>query len=51
MFISFIIPVYNKEDYLTDCIKSVISQTYDNFEIIIINDGSNDNSEKIILEW
>ena len=51
MFISILIPVYNKENYLNECIKSVISQTYDNFEIIIINDGSNDNSEKIILEW
>lgn len=51
MFISILIPVYNKENYLNECIKSVISQTYGNFEVILINDGSNDNSENIILKW
>lgn len=51
MLISIIIPVYNKEEYLDECIKSVVTQDYNNLEIIIINDGSHDNSEKIINAW
>ena len=51
MLISIIIPIYNKEKYLDDCIKSVIYQEYDNLEIILINDGSQDNSERIINKW
>lgn len=51
MLVSIIIPVYNKQDYLTDCIDSVLSQDYKNLEVIIINDGSTDNSEKIINKW
>lgn len=49
--ISVIIPVYNNEKYFRKCISSVINQTYKNIEIIIINDCSTDNSEKIILEY
>jgi glycosyltransferase involved in cell wall biosynthesis len=45
--ISIIIPVYNTQDYLVDCIESVINQTYENLEIILVDDGSNDNSVKI----
>lgn len=48
ILISVIIPVFNKEEYLSECIKTVVSQTYKCLEIIIINDGSTDNSEKII---
>lgn len=44
---SIIIPLYNKEEYVQRAIKSILNQTYQNFEIIIINDGSTDNSEKI----
>src|SRR5699024_4722048 len=51
MLISIIIPVYNKEQYLNECIKSVIYQKYEDIEIIVINDGSRDNSENIIKEW
>ena len=42
--ISIIIPVYNVEAYLDDCINSLLKQTYKNFEVILINDGSTDNS-------
>ncbi len=46
--ISVIIPVYNSEQYLEKCLKSIIFQTYDNLEIICINDGSTDGSAKIL---
>lgn len=46
--ISIIVPVYNAEIYLEKCLDSIIGQTYSNLEIIIINDGSTDNSSKII---
>ena len=45
---SIIMPVYNVEEYLKESINSILKQTYDNFELIIINDGSTDNSDKII---
>lgn len=46
--LSIIIPVYNTEKYLSACIQSVVNQTLDEIEIIIVNDGSNDNSLNII---
>lgn len=49
--ISIIVPVYNTENYLKRCLESIISQTYQNLEIIIINDGSTDNSQEIIEEF
>lgn len=49
--ISIIIPVYNVEKYLANCLESVISQTYNNIEIIIVNDGSTDTSQSIINEY
>ena len=48
--ISIIIPVYNTEIYIKQCLDSVLKQTYKDFEIIIINDGSTDNSELVITE-
>lgn len=45
---SFIVPVYNVEKYLEKCLDSLVNQTYKDFEIIVINDGSKDNSEKIL---
>jgi glycosyltransferase involved in cell wall biosynthesis len=44
-------PVYNAEPYLYDAIDSILNQTFHNFEFLIINDGSTDNSEKIILSY
>lgn len=45
--ISIIIPVYNAERYLDDCIQSVLNQTYDNIEIVLVDDGSKDKSAAI----
>ena len=42
--LSIIVPVYNVEEYLEKCIKSIINQTYQDFELILINDGSTDSS-------
>ncbi len=49
--ISIIVPVYNTEKYLDECVSSLVSQTYQNLEIILIDDGSNDNSPKICDKW
>ena len=49
--ISVIVPVYNVENYIAQCIESVIKQTYTKFEIILVNDGSKDNSGKICDEY
>lgn len=47
LLISLIISVHNVEKYLEKCIKSVLAQTYNNFEVLLVDDGSNDNSGKI----
>lgn len=49
--ISIIIPVYNVSQYLNECIQSVINQSYQNFECILIDDGSSDGSEIICDQW
>ena len=51
MLISVIIPVYNVEDYIHYAIESLEKQTYKNFEIILVNDGSTDNSGKLCDEY
>lgn len=50
-FVSILMPVYNGEKYLKKAIDSILNQTYTNYEFIIINDGSTDNSENIILSF
>lgn len=50
MLISIIIPVYNLENFVRDCINSVVTQSYSDIEIIIINDGSTDNSLCILQD-
>jgi glycosyltransferase involved in cell wall biosynthesis len=51
MLVSIILPVYNGESTISDSIKSLLSQTYQNFELIIIDDGSTDNSLKEIMKF
>lgn len=51
MKISFIVPIYNSEKFLDECIKSIINQTYTNWELILVNDGSTDNSEDVCLSY
>lgn len=51
MFLSVIIPVYNAEKYLNDCIDSVLSQNFADFELILINDGSTDSSGDICEKY
>lgn len=49
--ISVIVPAYNAEQYIRDCLDSIINQTYQNLEIICINDGSQDNTAEILNEY
>ncbi len=50
MFVSFIVPVYKVEAYLNDCVQSLISQTFQDFEIILVDDGSPDKCPEICDE-
>ena len=47
-FFSVIVPTYNRESFIVKTIQSVLNQTYSNFELIIVDDGSTDNTEKVI---
>lgn len=49
--ISIIIPVYNTEQYLPECIESILAQTFQDFELILVNDGSKDGSGKVCDEY
>lgn len=49
--VSVILPVYNAEKYIKKCIESILNQSYKNIEIIVVNDGSVDNSKNIIDEY
>ncbi|MBX1797640.1 glycosyltransferase family 2 protein, partial [Campylobacter jejuni] len=51
MLVSIIIPIYNVRDYLTQCLDSVINQSYKNLDIILVDDGSTDNSLNIAKEY
>ena len=51
MKFSIVVPVYNVEKYIDTCLKSIYEQSYTNYEVIIVNDGSLDNSQKIIDEY
>lgn len=51
MLLSIIVPVYNAEKYLCKCIESVLNQTYQNFELLLIDDGSTDRSMQICQEY
>ena len=49
--VSIIVPIYNVEQYLVECMESIVHQTLKDIEIICVNDGSTDNSLKIIQDY
>ncbi|MDM0445799.1 glycosyltransferase family 2 protein [Clostridium perfringens] len=49
--ISIIVPLYNSEKYLDKCIKLILNQTFKNFELILVNDGSKDKSLEICNKY
>lgn len=51
MKVSFILPVYNVEKYLSECVESILVQTYRDFEILLVDDGSPDNCPALCDEW
>jgi len=50
-FFSIIVPVYNMADYLPDCVNSILSQTYDDWELILVDDGSSDKSPQMCDDY
>lgn len=48
---SIIVPCYNVSDYIDECMESIINQTYQNYEVILIDDGSTDNTYNKCIEW
>ena len=51
MKVSIVVPIYNTKSYLTACLQSIIDQTYQSIEILLIDDGSTDGSDKICREF
>ena len=51
MKVSFILPIYNVEKYLSECAESILAQTYRDFEILLVDDGSPDNCPALCDEW
>ena len=49
--ISIIVPIYNTRRYIDKCVESIVNQTYKNIEIILVDDGSTDGSDKKCDEW
>ena len=49
--ISIVVPIYNVEDYLIDCLESILKQTYQDFEVVMVDDGSTDNSGSIARKY
>ena len=49
-FASFIVPIYNSEKWLAECVESILAQTIEDFEVILIDDGSRDKSG-LICDW
>ena len=49
--ISVIIPAYNAEKYMDRCLNSIVKQSYNNLQIIVVNDGSTDNTKKILEKF
>ena len=51
MKFSIVVPVYNVEHYLEQCLESLQAQNYGDYEVICVNDGSTDSSRDILTEW
>jgi len=51
MAISVVIPLYNKVRHIKRALDSVLAQTYQDFEVIVVNDGSTDGSEKVVEQY
>ena len=49
--VTVVIALYNKEKYIKECIDSVLNQSYQNFKLVIVNDGSTDNSFEIVRSY
>lgn len=51
MKVSFILPVYKVEKYLDECVESIVSQTYRDIEVVLVDDGSPDNCPVLCDQW